>query len=114
MKTKIFSLHDGKAQMFQTPFFMPTLGMALRAFTDLCNEADTMVSRHPEDYCLYEIGEYDDADASFSPLIPIKLVGTAQEFKKLRQDKPRPEYIDMSKVMSEQAKEVINSREQVA
>lgn len=113
MITKMFSLYDGKAQMFQTPFYMPTLGMALRAFADLCNDPNTMVYRHPEDFSLYEIGEYDDSNAVHNSLSPLKLVGTAQEFQKRSPEKTKPETIDMAKLMSVSAKNNIVEKAEV-
>jgi len=80
MTTKIFALHDGKAKFFQVPFFMPTVGMALRGFQDLCLDPQTMVYKHPEDFTLYEIGAFDDQTATFIPLSPINLIATATEY----------------------------------
>lgn len=60
MKQKIFSVYDSKAEVFNTPFFMANAGMATRAFGDLVEDRTTTIHRHPGDYVLYEIGEFDD------------------------------------------------------
>lgn len=60
MITKMFSVFDSKAGNFSPPFFMVNVGAALRAFVDIANDRDTAIARHPEDYSLFLIGEFDD------------------------------------------------------
>lgn len=81
MKTKIFAIYDGKAKMFAVPFFMQTLGMAVRAFQDITQDQNTTIARHPEDFTMYEIGEYDDSTASLEAKNPMQLIAVASEFK---------------------------------
>lgn len=73
MKTKMYSVFDTKAECFGTPFFMPNRAMAERAFSDLAKDPKTLVSRHPNDFILYEIGEYDDATAVTESIKPLSL-----------------------------------------
>lgn len=60
MITKVFCIRDSKMEIFGVPFFMAKVEGAIRAFNDLANDARSSINKHPEDYCLYEIGEYDD------------------------------------------------------
>ncbi|QXP44291.1 MAG: nonstructural protein [Arizlama microvirus] len=60
MVIKVFSIFDVKAKVYSNPFFMPHSGQAMRAFGDLVRDEKTEVNRHPEDYSLYQVGEYDD------------------------------------------------------
>lgn len=60
MITKMFSVYDSKAQVFGTPFCFGTVGLALRAFTDLAKDPQSTVSRYPMDFCLFQVGEFDD------------------------------------------------------
>lgn len=84
MKTKMFAVYDAKAKMFAVPFFMQTLGMALRAFQDITGDPNTMIARHPEDFTLYEIGEYDDSTAEVVAKNPMQMIAVASEFKTAR------------------------------
>lgn len=59
MKLKIFSIFDTKAEAFNTPFFFSFPGQATRAFEDLVNDPQSQISKHPEDYSLFELGEFD-------------------------------------------------------
>lgn len=80
MLNKIFSVYDTKAEAFNTPFFMSTLGQATRGFADEVNNPNSLLSKHPEDYTLFELGEYDDSNASFTLLPSPKNIGLALEF----------------------------------
>lgn len=60
MKT-IFTLRDKKAAAFSPIFVHPTIGLAEREITDLANNPDSTLHKHPDDYTLFAIGQYDDA-----------------------------------------------------
>lgn len=70
MILKTFSLFDRKAGAFMTPFFMPSRGQAVRALLDLVSDPATTVSRHPGDFALFELAEYDDQLGRFKDSIP--------------------------------------------
>ncbi len=56
MKLKVYSILDSKSGIYARPFFMLNVSMAIRSFGDLCNDKQSSISSHPEDYTLYEIG----------------------------------------------------------
>ena len=60
MKYRIYSIYDQKAEMHNFPMFVKMEGEALRAFADACNNPEHQYGRHPEDYLLTFLGEYDD------------------------------------------------------
>lgn len=70
MKMFIMAVRDRAADVFGTPMFRLNVGGAVRAFSDEINRPgdDNVMSKHPEDFDLYELGIYDDADASFKML----------------------------------------------
>lgn len=82
MVQKIFSIYDAKAEAYMPPFFMATKGQAIRAWVDSISDSNTQFHKHPEDFTLFEIGQYNDQDASilaYETKIPL---GTALELKK--------------------------------
>ena len=83
MILKVFSVLDTKGDVFLPPFFMAATGQAIRAFPDLANDPNTVVSRHPGDYRLVQLGEFDDASGRLSSIEPMVLLGYAQDFKAL-------------------------------
>lgn len=60
MRLKAFSVFDEKAGAFMPPFFSTAVGQAVRSFGDGVRREDSPLSRHPEDYRLYLVGEFDD------------------------------------------------------
>lgn len=73
MITKMFAVYDSKAQVYGTPFCMGTIGLALRAFTDLAKDPQSTVSKYPQDFSLFQVGEYDDQLGQVSASVHINL-----------------------------------------
>lgn len=66
MMLKVFTIYDCKAEAYNQPFFMSTKAQAIRAFQDEVNNPQSLISKHPGDYTLFEIGEYDDSTATLT------------------------------------------------
>lgn len=58
---KMFAIKDKKAEGFNTPFFQTTFGLAERAFKDACTDEKTSLAKHPEDFSLYYLGDFDQS-----------------------------------------------------
>lgn len=82
MKLKIFTAYDSKVEAYLQPFFMRSTGEAIRAWTELANNSEHLFCKHPADYTLFEIGEYDDTTGQVVPNMTFKNLGTALEFKR--------------------------------
>lgn len=67
MIEKMYAIYDEKAQAFMQPFFMPSEGIAVRAFTDCCNQEGHNFANHPEDYTLHEVGTWSGIDGKVTP-----------------------------------------------
>jgi len=79
MNHRLFTVYDEKAEIFIPPFFVPTDGLAVRAFADCVNSADHQFGKHPHDYTLFFVGTFDDSDASFQ-IEHKKSLGNGVEF----------------------------------
>lgn len=66
MKHYIFMVYDTKGEAFLPPFFLPTRGMAMRAFSDACNDKNHNFGAHPEDYTLFNVGTWDVQSGAFA------------------------------------------------
>lgn len=82
MKLLAFSIFDEKGGLFSNPFFMAHKGLAIRAFYDLVCDNNTTVSKHPEDFKLYCIGEFDDNSGGLMSLPQPDFLQNATDFKK--------------------------------
>lgn len=59
MKLLIFSVFDSKASAFLPVFMMRSNGEAMRMFQDEVNREGSEFAKHPEDYTLFRVGEFD-------------------------------------------------------
>lgn len=83
MKLFIYATYDSKAQVYSQPFYMQSRGAAIRSFTDISKDSAHPIGKHPEDYSLFELGFYDDSNASFSLTASPSVVGNAHELRGL-------------------------------
>lgn len=74
MLLRAYSIYDVKALQYHPPFFASTNGAAVRSVHDLVNDTNTSVGRHPADYVLYCVGEYDDSKGALRPFVPLEHV----------------------------------------
>ena len=81
MKQKIFTVYDVQAKAHLQPFFLPTEGMAIRTFTDCVNNPEHQFCKHPEDFVLQEIGEFDEESGEIFSLEVPQTHGTGVKFK---------------------------------
>ncbi|QCQ84659.1 nonstructural protein [Blackfly microvirus SF02] len=67
MLLNAYSLYDQKALTYSPPFYCSAHGQAVRMVMDLANDSNTMVGRHPADFTLYCIGQFDDSVGGLLP-----------------------------------------------
>lgn len=78
-----YSIYDRKALQYHPPFYASTDGAAVRSLSDLANDPNTSVGRHPGDYVLYRVGQYDDQKGRLIPTDPLAHVMDAIAILKL-------------------------------
>lgn len=81
-KVSVYAVYDSKVKYFHQPMFMRNKGEALRSWENVANEKDHAISRHPEDFILFELGEYDDQTAQITMLKTPESLGMASQFKR--------------------------------
>lgn len=79
MKFKIYAVRDQKTDMYSQPFFLMSDGQAMRAFGDDVNRQaeDNPLFKHPEDYELFALGEWESETAEFSTHTPRSITAAA-------------------------------------
>jgi len=80
MITQIFSVYDSKTKAYFPPMYFPTIGAAIRTMEDTLLDQDNQITRHPEDYTLFHIGEWNDENATITMLKTAVKIGIAHEF----------------------------------
>lgn len=78
MKLECYTVFDRAVGAFMPPFFAKSHGEALRMFMDAVNSKDSLLSKHPADYMLYACGTFDDANGTFNPDEPVKLLSAVE------------------------------------
>lgn len=74
----IYFIKDAKSGAFAPPFFQPRDEAAMRAFSDAVLDGESLLRRHPEDFALYNLGEFDDNLGLVAGVEQPKLLVTAQ------------------------------------
>lgn len=80
-KLKIFGVKDTMAEAYMNPFYARSTGEAIRSFADETNKPDSPFNRHPNDYNLFELGEFDQVTGEMKILAAPHSHGTAQTYK---------------------------------
>ncbi len=85
---KVFSVYDSKGEFWSQPQFQLNAGVALRAFADaaVALNGESMLSQHPEDFTLFEIGNWDERTGDYIVYDAKIALGVALEY--INRDKP--------------------------
>ncbi|QCS36512.1 nonstructural protein [Capybara microvirus Cap3_SP_441] len=75
---KLYAIKD-KAMGFNSPFGANNNYHAQRMTADSMRDEKSLLSTHPEDYDLYELGEYDTDTGTIKP--EVKFMNNLSDFK---------------------------------
>lgn len=78
---RAFAIHDIRADVFNPPFFVRTVGEAMRSFTELANDPQSFVSKYPQDYRLVVVGSFNDERGDLVAE-PVTSLGFASDVKR--------------------------------
>lgn len=80
MILKVYTVYDSKAEAYLQPFFSQSKGVAIRSFQEAVRDEKSNISKYPEDFTLFELGEYDDSNSKFNLHNTPQSLGVAVEF----------------------------------
>lgn len=89
MMLLVFTVFDSAARRFLEPFCADTPEVACRMFRTLVNREGHQFNRFPEDYTLFQIGEFDGELGTLKSLSAPHPLGVAITFR----DGPRLEKV---------------------
>ena len=81
MITNIYGVYDVKAAAYLNPFFLINDELAKRECANLVMNENHNFAKHPADYTLFKLGEWDDSTAQISPLSAPLAIATMLELK---------------------------------
>lgn len=70
MRLYVCSVRDRATSSYGNPMCVVAVGAALRGFSDEANRKDSEIGKHPEDYDLYKLGEFDTDTGLFDCGVP--------------------------------------------
>lgn len=80
MQHKIYTIYDTKSEAYLQPFFLKTHGLAVRTFTDCVNDPKHQFGRHPADYNLFFLGDFEDTTSEWTIEKTPQNLGKGTEF----------------------------------
>ena len=83
MKMIVCTIKDRAADAYGRPFYVPAVGVAIRSFQDEVNRPsdDSQIYQHPEDFDLFELGEFNDDTGIFQLFDSPKLLMLGKQAK---------------------------------
>lgn len=79
MDVKLYCIFDSKSCVYDRPVSMSNDGEARRWFGDLCLDKKSVLGRHPEDFSLALVGQFNDNSGIIVPVVNIVTVVTGVE-----------------------------------
>lgn len=86
---KMYSIYDSKVKAYMQPFFMRTKGEVIRSLMNELQQADSNLAKHPGDYTLFEIADWDEQAGKLEPYKTHESIGIIQEFIKTENKLPK-------------------------
>lgn len=80
-KLKIFCFKDDKSVTYGVPITAQTRGMFIRDVQDELHKGQAIWAKHPQDFAIYELGEYDPHTGSIELYDQKNCLGLVQDFK---------------------------------
>ena len=80
--SKIYAIKDQAIEAFSQPFFVQAQGQAVRMFMDESKNEQSQINRHPADFELWYLGEFDEQTGTITGAANIERVARAIDFIK--------------------------------
>ena len=80
MVKQVYSFHDSKVCVYHPPMVLLNDAEARRLCADVVNDVQTPMSRHPQDFRLVRVAEYDDNSGVLKPLSVPEFIADLSEF----------------------------------
>ena len=74
MKAKMYVIKDSCSGVCDNPFTMSGDEVAIRSFSDLVLHSDSVVSKHPEHFSLWYVGEYEPETGMVDGCAPVFVI----------------------------------------
>lgn len=76
----IFSVYDKKAEYFMQPMFSRNAAQMIRDLSDVVADSSSVLSKHPHDFALYQLGFFDADSGAIHDVDKIKIGNISEIF----------------------------------
>lgn len=105
MRIKCYAVYDAKISDYHMAIFDIKHEGAMRQFADAVNDKQTKWNKHPEDYSLWYVGDFDSTKGMLESAIPENLVNATAV---MTLSKPEVGQMELFRNGNEEVKEKIN------
>ena len=70
LSNPLIAVYDRKTGLFDPPFMVKHVGHAIREFDIVKRDPNTKFGKNPEDFDLFQVGEFDESTGNASALTP--------------------------------------------
>ena len=77
MKHVVCSVYDAQARAYARPYCAISDTVGARMFFEACADPNTDLNKYPDDYVLYRIAEFDDAEGTYQNFVPPERICSA-------------------------------------
>ncbi|QXP08586.1 MAG: nonstructural protein [Arizlama microvirus] len=78
---KVFLFKDAKSLTYGPPFVEQNKGMVIRAIQEQLQQGQAVWAKHPQDFTLFEIGDFDPTTGIVQMHETKVAIGLVQDFK---------------------------------
>lgn len=73
-RPRLYCVFDRKSERYFPPFVVENDAVAERRFADILVDPQSVLSKHPQDYILYGVGEFDESTGECAPFEKGKVI----------------------------------------
>lgn len=78
---RMYSIRDNAVELFQRPWFARSDGEARRIFGDEACREGSELHKHPTDYALFHVGDWDENTGHVIPVVEVRSLGLAISYQ---------------------------------
>lgn len=76
---QIYAIKDKATEAFHNPFFVRARGIAMRMFMDETKNEQSQINKHPDDFELHYIGDFNDETGQIQQTNGTELIAKASD-----------------------------------
>lgn len=67
---KIYAIRDTKINAYARPFFLQNESILERSIQDALSDPEQTITKHPEDFAVFHLGEYEEETGKITAIPP--------------------------------------------